>query len=192
MTTGTSTIITGLTNSVSYTFTVAAHSLAGYGPNSNVVNSVPRTVPSAPTLLTASPGNGQISLSWTAPATGGSAIDYYIIYQDGVDVKHVPTGTSTTIVALSNGESYSFTVLAHNVAGNGPVSTATVSVPRTIPNAPTGLAATPGNGQVSLTWTAPANGGSAIDYYAIYQGGVKVATAATTSIVVTGLTNGVS
>jgi hypothetical protein len=41
----------------------------------------------------------------------------------------------------------------------------------TAPGAPTGLAATAGNAQVSLSWTAPAsNGGSAITSYKVYRG----------------------
>ncbi len=62
------------------------------------------------------------------------------------------------------------------------------------PAAPAGLAATPGNGQVFLTWS-PADGASA---YAIYfstspgvtkADGVKVASIASTSSIVLGLTN---
>ena len=35
------------------------------------------TVPAAPTELTATPGNGQVGLSWTAPSNGGSPITNY-------------------------------------------------------------------------------------------------------------------
>ena len=58
--------------------------------SSNVVNSVPRTVPSAARTLTAVPTNlsGQIRLSWLAPAsTGGLAITDYIIQRS-------PNGTT--------------------------------------------------------------------------------------------------
>jgi hypothetical protein len=68
-----------------------------------------------------------------------------------------------------------------------------------LPNAPTNLAATAGNAQVSLTWTAPTfNGGSTITDYSLqfstnsgstwttFADGVSNATSAT----VTGLTNG--
>jgi len=45
------------------------------------------------------------------------------------------------------------------------------SAPATVPGAPTGLAATAGNGSVALSWTAPSSsGGSAITGYDIYRG----------------------
>jgi hypothetical protein len=45
----------------------------------------------------------------------------------------------------------------------------------TAPGAPTGLAATAGNAQVSLSWGAPAsNGGSAITSYKVYRGTASV------------------
>ena len=96
--TGPSTIIAGLTNGHAYSFTVCAHNLAGIGPQTTAVTITPSTVPtvpSAPTGLSAGPRNGQVSLGWSAPsATGGAAIDYYIVYQDGTDIAH-PTSTST-------------------------------------------------------------------------------------------------
>ncbi len=67
------------------------------------------------------------------------------------------------------------------------------------PDAPTGLSGTPGSGQVSLTWTAPSDNGSAItDYIVQYrvntpQGSWNTfadGTSTSTSATVTGLTNG--
>ena len=70
----------------------------------------------------------------------------------------------------------------------------------TAPGAPSGVAATAGNGSASVTWTAPSDGGSPITSYTVtpYQGGVaQQATTVTgnppaTSATVTGLTNGTS
>jgi len=39
----------------------------------------------------------------------------------------------------------------------------------TVPSAPTALTATPGNTTVALSWTAPANGGSTITGYNVYE-----------------------
>ena len=73
----------------------------------------------------------------------------------------------------------------------------TVTITATSPSAPTGLAATAGNSQASLSWTAGSNGGSAITDYVIeystdnsiwttFTDGISTSTSAT----VTGLTNG--
>jgi chitodextrinase len=70
-----------------------------------------------PSNLMATPGNRQVTLSWTAPSdAGSSAVDHYIVYQNGIDVSH-PTTTSATITGLTNGQRYPFTVGAHNSGG---------------------------------------------------------------------------
>jgi fibronectin type 3 domain-containing protein len=197
--TGAMKAVTGLTNGVSYSFKVAAHNNAGIGTKSAAVSATPLATvvtPGAPTNLVATPGDGQVRLSWTAPANnGGAAIDYYVVYRSEQDFAHV-TGTSKTVTSLTNGISYSFKVAAHNSAGIGMKSAAvsvTPSPTATVPAVPTGLTATPGDGQVQLWWTAPSNdGGANIDHYVIYQNNVMIAQVSGTTEAVTGLTNGVS
>ncbi len=85
-------------------------------------SNIPLTILGNPTDVIATPGNGTVTLSWMAPSNaGGSAIDYYIVYQDGDDVKHI-TNTSTTITGLTNGQNYSFAIAAHNSGGVGTLS----------------------------------------------------------------------
>jgi Fibronectin type III domain len=65
------------------------------------------------------------------------------------------------------------------------------------PGAPGNLAATAGNGQVSLSWSASQNAAAYVVYYATAPGvtsstGTKVPTVTGTSAIVTGLTNGVT
>jgi hypothetical protein len=70
--------------------------------------------------------------------------------------------------------------------------------PPTVPGAPTGVAATAGNGLASVSWTAPGDGGSPITSYTVtpYQGGVAqtpmTVNAPATSATVSNLTNGTS
>ena len=63
----------------------------------------------------------------------------------------------------------------------------------TVPDAPTGLTAISGNGTVILTWSVPiSDGGAAITGYNVYENGgtTTVATVASTSTTINGLTNG--
>jgi parallel beta-helix repeat protein len=193
--TSVSTTITGLTNGQQYTFTIAAHNSVGIGSPSSAVTIVPAvapTVPGIPTGLKATPGNDQVSLSWTAPGSnGGMAIDYYIVYQNGIAIYH-PTTTSQNVTSLTNGQSYNFTVAAHNSVGTGARTSAVTPTPGSgaaVPGVPADLVATAGDGKVTLSWSAPSDS-SSIDYYIVYQNGVDVSHTSVTSATITGLTNG--
>jgi hypothetical protein len=128
--------VSGLTNGTAYTFTVTATNVNGTSSASAASNSVtPRTVSGAPTSLTATAGNNQVALTWTAPTSdGGSAItDYLIQYSTGGGYTTfsdgISTTASTTVTGLVNGTAYTFRVIATNAAGNGSASTTTSSTP---------------------------------------------------------------
>src|SRR5581483_3658827 len=156
----TSTTINGLTNGTTYTFTVTATNLAGTSADSSPSAPVtPMTVPNAPTGVTATAGNGQANVSWTAPGNdGGSSITSYAVTPHHGGVADAPTTvngstTSTTINGLTNGTTYTFTVTATNLAGTSADSSPSAPVtPMTVPNAPTGVTATAGNGQANVSW----------------------------------------
>ena len=87
-------------------------------------------VPDAPTIGTATAGDTQASVAFTAPAnTGGTVIIGYTVTVSPPHVPHV-TGPSSPIVVngLTNGQAYTFTVTADNSAGTGPASGASNSV----------------------------------------------------------------
>ena len=165
--------------------------------------------PSAPSAPTATSGDGQVSLSWTAPANGGSAItDYEIDYSsdngstwttfsDGVSAT-----ASATVTGLTNGTSYKFRTRAINTAGTSASSAASAAViPAAVASAPTNVVGNFGNGQAAISWTAPStNNGSAITDYTIqYSSNAGTswstfthAASTATSATITGLTNGTS
>jgi uncharacterized protein (TIGR02145 family) len=120
--TATSYTNTGLTTGTTYYYRVAAYNSSnGEGPRSEAVSETPRTTPSAPQNFTATPGNGQVALSWAAPSSnGGSAITGYQVSSDNGSSWVTASGsTSHTFTSLANGTSYTFKVRAVNIAGNG-------------------------------------------------------------------------
>jgi predicted phage tail protein len=202
---GTTATLPALTNGTTYYFWVTAVNEIGEGTPSNEVSAVPRTVPGAPTGLTATPGNSQVTLSWAAPASdGGEQLSGYNVFEGttadlsgSAPVTNVP-GTTVTLHGLINGTTYYFEVAAVNTAGQGPLSTEMQAVPVTVPGAPTGLTATRGNAQVILSWAAPASdGGSKVTGYDLYvgttadlSGNAPVARVSGTVVTVTNLING--
>ena len=159
-------------------------------------------VPGAPTGVSASAGNAQATVTFTAPASnGGSPITSYTVYSwiGGTAGPYLNQegGGPITVTGLTNGTPYIFTVTATNANGTGAASNPSNSVtPATVPGAPTGVSATAGDGQATVSFTAPAsNGGSAITSYTAYSwiggtAGPYLNQAGGGPITVTGLTNG--
>ncbi|MFI6317488.1 fibronectin type III domain-containing protein [Nonomuraea sp. NPDC050556] len=152
------------------------------------------TVPGAPTGVSAAPGDRQATVSWTAPADGGSPITAYAVTTNPAGGTVAISGTTATVTGLTNGVAYTFTVKASNAVGAGPVSSPSLPVtPRTIPATPTGVRVVPGDASATVSWSAPADGGSPITAYTVRAdpGDIKVTADGTaTSVVVSGLVNG--
>jgi Fibronectin type III domain len=176
--TGTGDTVTGLANGTTYYFTAVAVNHANLRSVASAeASATPVTAPGAPGGLTATAGNGRVRLAWKAPASdGGAQITSYNVYRGtsrAIIGKPVASakGTSVSVPKLANGTAYYFKVTAVNKAGEGPASGLASATPITQPGPPTGLTATPGDGQVTLTWTAPASdGGAAISGYLVYRG----------------------
>jgi hypothetical protein len=119
----------GLTNGTEYAFTIRAKNIIGTGPSSGVSASVtPATVPGAPTMGLATAGNGEATIAFTAPASnGGSAITSYTATSNPgafTGTVNQANGGTITVVGLTDGTEYSFTVKARNTIGEGAASSA--------------------------------------------------------------------
>lgn len=138
-------VINDLEKSVQYGFEVVATNAPDSWslPSATVVHRF-ADLPGQPTGLSAVPGNGKVALSWTAPDNGGEAISTYSVTvapSTGV-TGHTTrqtgsSGSTFDFTGLTNGTTYSFTVLAINDLGSGPESaaaSATPSAPAEIPS----------------------------------------------------------
>ena len=149
---------TGLTNGTKYFYVVSAYNSVGQSANSAEVNATPvLPAPSAPTGLAATAGNAQVSLTWAA-SSGASGYHVKRSIVSGAETQiSAPTSNSYTDTGLTNGTKYFYVVSAVNSggeSGNSSEVSATPSAPLTAPATPTGLQATGGNAQVSLSWSA--------------------------------------
>ena len=159
-----------------YQFTIVAPALLPSG-NLNVISALdglssertfllPVTgtgVPSAPTSLTATPGNGSVTLTFARPASSGTSpvIRYTAsCLADGLtsqiaDGAVAITATAAvgplTVSSLANGTAYSCNVTAANTSGSGSPSTSVTVTPVVAPVS---------SGSFVLTSTAGVDGGT--------------------------------
>ena len=148
---------------------VAAH-FAAAAPSS--------TSPTPPQAVFA---NGDIVLTWAAPAnTGGWPITGYMVeYMTPGSTTWatlvVNTGTTDTnyrlpgVVQSATGQGYKFRISAITQLGTGAASAPVGPIATSaVPTAPTSLGAAPGLASVALTWAAPVSlGGLALNGYKI-------------------------
>ncbi len=152
-----------------------------------------------PASLAATPGNGQVSLSWAA-SVGASSYHLKRATVSGGPYGSVGCTTSNnfTDTGLTNGTTYFYVVSAGytggpNAGGESADSSQASATPQpAIPPVPTGLTATPGNTQVSLSWNASSGAASYNVKRATVSGGPynTIASPTSTSYTNTGLTNG--
>ncbi|MBU6143886.1 MAG: fibronectin type III domain-containing protein [Acidobacteria bacterium] len=153
--------------------------------------------PSAPVITGLNPGDKAVTVNWSAPSSAGSsAITSYVVtlLPGGATCTWTSGPLSCTVSGLTNGIAYRASVRAFSNVGPGIPSLSSSSfVPFKAPSAPNVMSVAPGDGQITVTWLAPDNGGSAItSYEAVAQpGGNSCATGGTgTSCTISPLTNG--
>lgn len=173
-TTTTSTTTTTIPKTTTTTSTTTTTTTTTSTTTTTLAPQVPPSAPSQPLSVSASSGDAEAELSWSAPSSsnGSSITDYvikyattsggpYTTFNDGVS-----TSRTTTVTGLSNGVPYYFTVSAVNAGGTGSASTATSAVTPLAP-APVISSVVSSNGQIDVTWGAVNHGG---DNYQIWWG----------------------
>jgi fibronectin type 3 domain-containing protein len=151
------------------------------------------TIPAAPTGLAATAGNAQVSLSWNVSAGATSyAVKRSTTTGGPYSTISSPSAASFTDSGVTNGTKYFYVVSAANSAGSSGNSSEVSATPAfPVPTAPANLAATAGNAQVALTWSASA---LATGYHVKRSTSsgteIQIATPSTNSYTDTGVTNG--
>ena len=197
------------------TVTASSSGDASYAAASDVSRTftIRPVVAGKPSVTSVSFGDSAATLGFVAPGNnGGDAIDGYqvVATSSGGSVTKPDCSTSSpcTITGLTNGEAYTLTVAAVNAAGVGPASSASPSItPATVADAVSGLATTPGDEELAVSWTALTDdqlGGGTFTRYDVYlrvnggawgsavtvSGSNNLNQQATNSYTFTGLANG--
>ena len=126
---------TGLTNGITYYYAVSATDTTGESANSNEASATPQApAPGVPANLTATAGDSQVALTWTA-VTGTSGYNVKRATTPGgpyTTVANNVTETTYTDTGLTNGITYYYAVSATNGAGESPDSNEASATPQGI------------------------------------------------------------
>ncbi len=196
--------LSGLTNGAVHQVRVAARNAAGQGGWSDDAEGTPAARPDKTADVSTQRGDARLAVSWSAPANNGAAITGYVVqWKSGAQVygtsrQATASGTTHTLSGLTNGTAYQVRVAARNAAGQGDWSDDASGTPAAAPGTPGGVSvARGGSGELSVSWSVPANNGAAITGYVVqWKSGVQVygtsrqGAASGTTHTLSGLTNG--
>jgi YVTN family beta-propeller protein len=160
----------------------------------------------APTKLNArpgpdaTPGVGEVDLSWSAPGGSGSTVTGYVVTARPACPRCAGLTSAriaTTVNGLTPGTSYTFTVSARYADGTGPASSASKPIDVfTVPSAPRFLVVQATlAGSAAITFSPPAtNGGESVTGYVVSASPACLRcsgmTTTATSTTITGLASG--
>ena len=176
--------VSALRNGSPYTFTVTAINSAGSSQSSAQSTAVtPVTKADAVESLILVAGDGELTATWSAPATlgGGSFTKYQLFIKQAIGGSYLATPTAEItdqsvstyrFTGLTNGTAYTVKVITITTAPIGALEgdTAEVSqIPAVAPDAPRNLVAiAPTGNSATVTWAVPiSNGGASITGYTV-------------------------
>ncbi len=165
--------LSGLFDGTLYSFRISAHNSAGFGQQSTIFQERTFGPPAAP-MVAASTGLSFVNITWAVPPSD-APITGYKIFRGTVSgalevyatVNDTPFFNDTMV---TSGLDYFYAVAALSEAGEGAVSNEIIAHPTSLPAVITDLQGQAGPMSVTLSWTPPADGGSAITAYNVYRG----------------------
>jgi fibronectin type 3 domain-containing protein len=174
-----------------YAYMVEATNAAGTSSTTNamIAKPVPAAAPATP-AVTAMPGIAEITLNWTAvPSAVGYILQSATAASGPYTFVSSISGLTYGFTGLANNTTYYYTVTAMN---SDSVSTSATIGATTALGPPTGLVATAGNTQVTLTWSGETGATSYVVERGSVTGGpyTTIGTSAGPSYTDSGLTNG--
>ncbi len=129
--------------------------------------------PGAPVVSINAGTPGTLAVSWTEPDnTGGSGITSYELHEwdaDAGEWKLIQDSTATSYndTGLAGNVMMYYRVRAKNANGDGPWETESATTAAGAPSAPKLTATVNGPNSITLSWTAPNNGGTDITGYTV-------------------------
>ena len=146
---------------------------ANFSPASAEIKVAGSIPPSAPLNLTATTGDGTVSLVWNASSKGSNELNGYVIMRStGGEFEYIKTSFNPFYgdVDVTTGNVYSYYVYAIDTDGLTSSASNTVSIQvYKKPDAPQNVTATAGDTQIILSWEEVLPASSAIDSYKIYR-----------------------
>ncbi len=209
--TATSTTDTGLNSSTQYCYAISAYDTTGNessqtGPVCATTDTA-TTAPSAPSSLSATAlSQSSIALTWQDNSDNETGFKIERKTGNGGTYSQINTASAISGIgssgyyedtSLTEGTSYCYKIRAYNLAGDSSYSSescATTDAAGSAPSAPTGISATAGDGQATISWNAVSGATSYNIYWSTTSGvsktnGTKISNA-TSPYVHTGRTNG--
>ena len=152
----------------------------------SAVGSAAASTDKAPFIESLAPGNGSLSISWSAPTSSEGNLDFLhpALHPQRCPNRLDASWSELTFIwtagileyslgSLSNGVSYDLQIRAVTGSDQQPWSSAHSAIPRTTPSAPNAVnfvdsySSAPGGRTLHVRWGRPSNGGAAITGYEI-------------------------